>query len=202
MNPLHNTGKQVRDYYKQVMGDEAGEVFITLRYEAISAHEEWHVIKDLSQHQEVLSATEVAFFQIAVRAMWSSLVLNISRLTDPEKTGRNKNASLFTLPTYLCSDKGRIICNLATSARTRAEPLREWRNKRFAHLDKKVALKSHLSDIHLIEVEFVLNAVDRTLDKFHSLYLDQELSWLPEESEHTVKNLMNYIRLGTQGYAS
>lgn len=202
MNPLHNTGKQVRDYYKQFMGDEAGEVFVTLRNEGISAHEEWYVLKELSQHQELLSATEVAFFQIAVRAMWSSLVLNISRLTDKEKTGRHENASLFALPTYLCGDKRKIICNLATSARTRAEPLRKWRDKRFAHLDKKVALANHLKDIHLIEVESVLNAVDRTLDKFHSFYLDQELSWLPEESEHTVNNLMEYIKFGTQGYTS
>jgi hypothetical protein len=196
MKPL-NTGMQVRNHYKKLMGDEAGEVFITLRNEAISAHEEWHVIKELSQHQELLSATDVTFFQIAVRSMWTSLVLDVSRLTDPEKAGGHENASLCTLPTYLCGDNRTVIKNLATSAQTRAEPLREWRNKRFAHLDKKVALYKHLKpleDIHLIQVELVLNAVDRTLDKFHSFYSDQELRWLPEESEHSVKNLMKYIR--------
>ena len=205
VNPIHNTGKQVIDHYKKHMGNEAGEVFVTLRNETISAHEEWHVMKELSQYQQLLSDTEVAFFQIAVRSMWASLVLDISRLTDHERTRRNENASLFTLPTYLCGDNRKIIQNLADLARKRAEPLREWRNKRFAHLDKNVALDNHLNplkDIHLIEVEFVLNAVDRTLDKFHSFYFDRELSWLPEESKHTVNKLMEYIRYGTQSYTS
>lgn len=206
VNLLHNTRKQVRAHYKKLMGDEAGEVFITLRNETISAHEEWHVMKELSLHQQLLSDTEVAFFQIAVRSMWASLVLDVSRLTDLEKTGRYENASLFTLPTYLCGDNRKIIKNLADLARKRAEPLRDWRNKRFAHLDKNVALANHLNplkkSIHLIEVEFVLDAVDRTLEKFHSFYSDKELTWLPEESEHTVKYLMEYIKYGTQGYAS
>ena len=204
MNPLH-TGMQVRNHYKKLMGDEAGEVFVTLRNETISAHEEWHVMKELSQHQQLLSDTEVAFFQIAVRSMWTSLVLDVSRLTDPVKVGGHENASLFTLPVYLCGTDKTIIQDLATIARTRSEPLREWRNKRFAHLDKNVALDNHLNPlkvIHLIQVEFVLDAVDRTLDKFHSFYSDQELRWLPEESEHTVKNLMEYIRYGTQVYTS
>ena len=204
MNPLQ-TGMQVKNHYKKLMGDEAGEVFVTLRNETISAHEEWHVMKELSQHQQLLSDTEVAFFQIAVRSMWASLVLNVSRLTDPKKGRGYENASLFTLPTYLCGNNRKIIQNLATSARTRAKPLRDWRNKRFAHLDKKVALDNHLNplkDIHLIQVEFVLDAVDRTLNKFHSFYSDQELRWLPEESEHTVKYLMDYIRYGTQAYTS
>ena len=204
MNPLH-AGEQVRNHYKKLMGDEVGEVFIILRNETISAHEEWHVMKELSQHQELLSATEVAFFQIAVRSMWASLVLDVSRMTDLQKVGGHENASLFTLPTYLCGNNRTIIQNLATSARTRAERLREWRNKRFAHLDKNVALDNHLNplrEIHLIEVEFVLDAVDKTLNKFHSFFLDQELRWLPEESEHTVKNLMEYIKYGTQAYTS
>ena len=202
---LLQTGTQVRDHYKNLMGKEAGDVFVTLRLETISAHEEWHVLKELSQHQELLSATEAAFFQIAVRSMWTSLILNVSRLTDPEKTGRNENASLFTLPTYLCGDKRKIIQNFATSAQIRAKPLREWRNKRFAHLDKKVALANHfnsLKDIHLIQVESVFAAVDKTLDRFHSYYSQQELKWLPEESEHTVKFLMEYIRHGTQPHTS
>ena len=122
MNPPQ-TGMQVRNHYKKLMGNEAGEVFITLRNETISAHEEWHVMKELSQHQVLLSATEVAFFQIAVRSMWASLVLDVSRLTDLEKVGGHENASLFTLPKYLCGTDKRIIQNLATSARTRAEPL-------------------------------------------------------------------------------
>ena len=204
MNPLQ-TDVQVRNHFKKLMDKEAGEVFVTLRNETISAHEEWHMLRELSQHQELLSATEVAFFQIAVRSMWTSLILNVSRLTDPKKTGRNENASLFTLPTYLCGDNRTIINNLATIARRRAELLREWRNKRLAHLDKNVALEIHLNplkNIHLIQVEFVLTPIEKTLAKFHSFYSDQELLWLPEESEHAVKFLMEYIRLGTQAHTS
>ena len=209
MNPLR-TGEQVRNHYKKLMGDEAGEVFIILRNETISAHEAWHVMKELSQHQQLLSDTllsdtEVAFFQIAVRSMWASLVLDVSRLTDPKKVSGHVNASLFTLPTYLCGNNKTIIQNLATSAQTRAEPLRDWRNKRFAHLDKNVALNNHLNplkDIHLIQVEFVLDAIDKTLDKFHSFYSNKKLHWLPTESEHTVKYLMEYIKYGTQAYTS
>ena len=204
MNPLH-TGEQVRNHYKKLMGDEAGEVFITLRNETISAHEEWHVLKELSQHQELLSATEVAFFQIAVRSMWASLVLDVSRLTDPEKTSGHENASLFTLPTYLCGNDRKVIENLANLAQMRAEPLRDWRNKRFAHLDKNVALDNHLNPlkgIHLIHIESVLDAIDRTLDRFHSFHSVQELHWLPEESKHTVKHLMKYIKFGTQANTS
>ena len=204
MNPLH-TGEQVRNHYKNLMGDEAGDVFITLRNETISAHEEWHVMNELGQYQELLSDTEVAFFQIAVRSMWSSLVLEISRLTDPEEVGGHENASLFALPAYLCANNKAPIQNLATSARIRAEPFREWRNKRFAHLDKNVALDKYLhplKNLHLVQVKFVLDAIATTLDKFHSFYSSQQLIWLPEESEHTVKYLMEYIKHGTQAYTS
>lgn len=131
---------EVRSEYISSMGQELGASFYELCRKLVELHVLWQQYRQLfggdPDNVHLLNRTSGLFFKIVQDELWDSVLLGVSRMTDPPTTGKKKNLTIQSLPP-LISDTGLRgeVQNLCDKALVAAEFAREHRNKRIAHQD-------------------------------------------------------------------
>ena len=131
---------EVRADYISAMGEELGASFYELYRKLVELHVLWQQYRQLfgddADTVHLLNRTSGLFFKIVQDELWDSVLLGVSRMTDPSATGRNKNLTIQSLPPLIVDSTLQSelyeLCDKAVSA---AEFAREHRNKRIAHQD-------------------------------------------------------------------
>lgn len=109
----------------------------------------WHTFRQLFTSEEavrILARAAGSAFRIIQLNEHSALVMRISRLTDKETSGAGQvNLNLAALETWVRDTGDAALADEIQKAteelRDRCADLRRLRNKREAHLDRKVALR-------------------------------------------------------------
>ena len=132
--------EEVRADYIFAMGQELGANFYELYRELVELHVLWQQYRqlfgDTTDTVQLLNRTAGLFFKIVQDELWDSVLLGVSRMTDPPATGKNKNLTVQSLPPLITDSALRVEAqDLCTKAVAAAEFAREHRNKRIAHQD-------------------------------------------------------------------
>lgn len=158
------------------MGDSAGRQFDALWQEAVWLRSKW------SEYVELFGTTPARivlmnraaprFFRIVQDALWEETLLAIARLTDPPRSAGKENLTVRALPLLIenLSLGSEVHCALE-SAIDASTFCRDWRNRRIAHRDLRLAIDKGLAPLEsatrakveqaLKALENVLNAVAR-----------------------------------------
>src|SRR5687768_1382998 len=131
---------EVRAGYVNLMGSELGSSFATLHRKLIELHMVWQQYRQLfgsdPETVALLNRTAGLFFKIAQDEIWDSVLLGISRMTDPPETRGKKNLTINSLPILIGDPALRQeLEDLCAAALDQASFAREHRNKRIAHQD-------------------------------------------------------------------
>lgn len=181
--------EEYEDYLKTQLGNERGQLFFRLRVGVGSAYDKWVVLKDFMEYAPVVTlSSALAFFQLTEETYWTSLLMDITRLTERSKKG--KNDSIFSLSRHLKEPDRTIVHNKAKDAKKKAAPLWEVRNKWIAHSDNAVATgKSTLrvTEIDLVDLRKALDSIAETLEVFYFRIMkpDSPLSMIKTRGWHT-----------------
>lgn len=132
--------EEVRADHISAMGDELGASFYELYRKLVELHVLWQQYRQLfgddTETVHLLNRTSGLFFKIVQDELWDSMLLGVSRMTDPPATGKRKNLTVQSLPPLIADPalqaEIRSLCDKALNA---AEFAREHRNKRIAHQD-------------------------------------------------------------------
>ena len=166
--------------YISSMGSELGSSFFPLHRKLIELHILWQQYRQLfgsdPETVHLLNRTAGLFFKIVQDELWDSVLLGISRMSDPPKTGARKNLTLRSLP-ELITDRAlrtevEVLCDAAGSETSFA---REHRNKRIAHQDHGYLsdnAANPLSGISRSRVESMLAALRAVLNRLNLHYCD------------------------------
>ena len=201
------TAKEVREEFTKELGSEVGEEFYRLYVywlEALVQCKEYKVLFEDKDHIDMLNAIGPSFFSNVQDIMQDSLVLHITRLTDPHESGRNniyKSLSIRMLPDRLQEGEGirnrerfedcnwnNYLTELVNTAKTNAEFARYHRDKRIAHLDRDVVMNLPSADplppINREDVEKALNSIYAVIRfvytrAFHGADLSDYVSYRP-----------------------
>lgn len=171
---------EVLDDYVSSMGADLGPNFFALHRKLIELHILWQQYRQLFGSEpdtvHLLNRTAGLFFKIVQDELWDSVLLGISRMTDPPATGVRKNLTLRSLPELILDDTLRseveTLCNYASEEASFA---REHRNKRIAHQDHGYLSDSAvnpLSGISRERVEAMLAALRAILNRLNAHYSD------------------------------
>jgi len=170
------SGDEIRAGYISSMGNELGSAFFSLYAEVVQLHVVWQQYRQLfgTDHEtvELLNRTAGLFFKIVQDQIWDSVLLGISRLTDPPGSGARTNLTLRSLPLLLTDPalkfKVEALCEIALE---RADFARQHRNKRIAHQDHRYSIDraSHelsgisreLVEAMLASIRDVMNCLDQ-----------------------------------------
>lgn len=172
--------REVEERYLQVMGDELGGVFHRLYSRLVELHIIWQQYQQLFGANEetlhLLNRTSGLFFKVVQNELWDSVLLGVSRLTDPASTGNKKNLTIQSLPPLLLDPTLRVELEvLIDQAITAATFAREHRNKRIAHQDHDYASDRDaypLSGISRQKVEEMLEAIRNVLNRLDQHFRD------------------------------
>ncbi len=171
---------EVRADYISTMGQELGANFYELYRELVELHVLWQQYRQLfgdsTDTVQLLNRTAGLFFKIVQDELWDSVLLGVSRMTDPPSTGKNKNLTVLSLSPLITDSALRAEAqDLCTKAVTAAEFAREHRNKRIAHQDHNYFSNRNsnpLSGISRAAVEDMLAALRVVLNRLDNHFRD------------------------------
>ncbi|MCI2243341.1 hypothetical protein L3067_01790 [Xanthomonas sp. PPL568] len=167
--------EEVHDQYVQMMGQDLGSALGALHRKLIELHIVWQQYQQLfgadAETIELLNRTAGLFFKVAQDEIWDSVLLGISRMTDPPQTGGKKNLTIHSLPMLIDDLKLRAeIEALCKGALQEASFAREHRNKRIAHQDHGYATDraaNALSGISRERVNAMLSSIGKVLNRLN-----------------------------------
>ena len=177
------------------MPEEVHDVFELLRYEVAWLHAKWVNYEQLFARGQdriaTMNETAPGFFVVVSDSLTADLILGLCRLTDPEATGKNENLTLDRLakaiPPGLAKaippdgeprDFSVVVGEAVEKLRRSCSPLRDWRNKRFAHSDFPTARNLEvLPTVSLQIIERSIAAVRVIMNAIEMHYLDSEFRY-------------------------
>jgi len=127
---------------------------------------------------KLLKSTAETFFSLYRHYFWRRICNNISVITDPPKSGKNKN---ITISIYeekareLELSEYKIIFQNNILIREFAKPFRKVRNKIINHLDENIALEEkelETNSIELLRVEKIYDIIRINSGYFIPIYND------------------------------
>ncbi len=162
------------------MGSELGAVYSQLWQEVAWIHRNWAHYKELfgekSSRIELLNEVAPSFFRSVQDALFETVLLHLTRLTDPAQSLGKSNLSLRQLDSLIFDDALKLKVNdLTFKAVESTEFARDWRNRKLAHRDLDLALgqaAKPLLPASRLAVAQALSAIVEVLNAVSSHYLD------------------------------
>lgn len=125
---------------------------------------------------ELLNKSAPFLFFTIQKVLWESLLLGISRITDPPKSMGKRNLTLTAIQKILNDDdfKKEIERDLA-ELMTESKFCRDWRNRWIAHLDYELAIdRDNAKPLENV----TKNKLKLIIEKIHSIYNKVEHKYL------------------------
>jgi len=199
------SAEQVREKHIRDMGPELGPVYHELSDEVAWLHAKWNQYRQLfgqtEERVELLNKVGSHFFRIVQDALWDNVILHLARLTDPIKSSGKDNLTLRRLLDVISdATLKQEVEALIDTALYSSLFVRDWRNRRLAHIDLSLALQSGVKPLPGVsreKVENALSAFRSVLNKLAVKYWQSETAY-----EHFIvmggdgNNVIYFLRAG------
>ena len=165
----HKTAEESRKEYIANMGELLGTVFYALWQEMAWLHMKWGeyiaLYGENPSRIDLLNKAAPQFFRIIQDSLWEDTLLHIARLTDPPKSAGKDNLSVQRLPSIL-ADRGlkQKLDEKIEIAKRKSEFCRDWRNRRIAHRDLKLAIEEGIEPLKPASGKAVKEALASLVD--------------------------------------
>lgn len=177
------TAEEAKTNYVEKMGEALGTQFTALWLEVDFLSATWGEYVELftePKQVEALNQTAPALFHIIRHALWEQMLLHIARLTDPPTSGKSKeNLTILNLP-GLVEDLGKKakLDELVSTAKSKTEFCRDWRNRHIAHRDLDLLMNGSAEPLKTasgVQVREGLDAIEGVLNEVHLHYMGGSL---------------------------
>ena len=168
--------------YQEKLGNELGAIFYGLWHDWVSGLVRSNEFRELfsnDAHVELLNAIGGGFMWDIQQILWDDLMLRVTRLTDPVRTGGKANLTVQALPA-LCEDaelRNQIQSRIDAAVEAAAFA-RDWRNRRISHADLIRATEANaepLAPASLAQVATALDSVHAVLNAISLRILDADI---------------------------
>jgi len=156
--------EEVRADHLNKLGPKLGAVFHALKNDVAWLQVKWAEYRELfgtsPQRIDILNKAAGLFSRIVQDALWESVLLDLTRLTDPIEIGGKSNLTIAKLP-ELCDEPalGSEVSELVETALKATKFARDWRNRRISHRDLMLAVDSAAKPLEPASRAQVSNAV-------------------------------------------
>ncbi len=172
----HKTAEEAREEYIEIMGEPLGKLFHALWQEVAWLYTKWGEYVALfgtkPSRIDLMNKVAPLFFRIVQDSLWEDTILHIARLTDPPKSMGKENLSIQSLP-LLVEDED-LKQNLEEKieiAKTASEFCRDWRNRRIAHRDLKLAIEDGITPLMPASRKAIKDALSSIVDVLNLITL-------------------------------
>ena len=177
------------------------ELYSNLRSEIIRIHYRLQLVRRLFVSLDIvdlLYKTAPQFFRTLRIDLMDTIVIAISRFTDPAKSfNQFDNASLqqliHSLDSNIYSDLIRSLTNILDQIKAKSSRIEKWRKKWAAHRDFAVVQGLiPMPATSLVEIDVVLTLLGSFMNEFESVCQDRNIEYVndgtmpPEEFAHLI----------------
>jgi len=147
---IERSVEEAKEKYKADMGEELGDLFHTLWQEIVWLKYKFTEFVELFASKDsrlsLLNNSAPRFFKLLQDTLWEDVLISIARLTDPMKTMGKKNLTFNNIPNLIDDTELQPQIDKALkNALGASEFCRDWRNRRIAHRDLNLSIKSEES---------------------------------------------------------
>ena len=202
------TPDEVRKQHIERLGPALGPVYNALYNECAWLHVKWRQYVQLyglnPERINLLNHAARLFFRVVQTTLWEDTLMHLARLTDNPGSGSKKNLTVRSLPPLIQDKIFRMeIENRIDEAIKATTVARDWRNRRIAHRDFALQLKTGakpLTSASRNDVEVALKAVSRITESIAKFYFKSEarMDWVTETVSHDAVSLLYVIRDGIE----
>jgi AbiU2 len=181
--------------YKRKLGSEFGEIYYHARNEWCSLWVTWKQYESLFGHGpervELLNSAGAAFFHQVEWRFFEAVILAVCRLSDKEKVAGKETLTVKCFAEFMTSDvRKRAIVSLLTQVDSDTEFQRDWRNRRIAHNDLRLALDARVEPLK----EATREKMKRAIASLHKVFAYVELQFMSTTlSDEVVDHLDNEL---------
>ncbi len=183
MSNLKSSDEVLQEHI-EVLGFDLGKLFHKLWNEFAWMQIKWQEYVDLygtsPERIELLNSTSPRFFKLIQDVLLEDILLSLSRLTDPPKTGGKENLTFNALPAFISDvDFHNTISELVKKAVDALGFARDWRNRHIAHRDLKLAIGDEIAPLSSVTRLKVANGISflyKILNAIYQKYFKAELS--------------------------
>jgi hypothetical protein len=140
------TAAQAKLDYERVMGSELGAVYNELWQQLAWLHGKWDEYAELfgtnQSRVELLNEAAPRFFRTVQDTLWDDVLIHIARLLDPPKSAGRDNLSFLRLAPLVDAAIKPEVDSRITIALSACAFARDWRNRRIAHGDFRLAMQT------------------------------------------------------------
>jgi hypothetical protein len=163
------TADESKQEYVQLMGESLGKVFHALWQEVAWLYTRWGEYVALYGTKpgriELMNRSAPRFFRIVQDSLWEETLMHIARLTDPPKTAGKENLSIQRILVEEPDESlKKALEEKIEIAKNKSEFCRDWRNRRIAHLDLRLAIKDGINPLLPASREAVKEALSAIVD--------------------------------------
>jgi hypothetical protein len=139
------TGDEMKQRNIATMGEALGKQYSALFHQITALHLYWNEFMELFGTNDArikrLNQTAPGFFQMLQEQQFETNMSHMARLTDSPKSMGKENLTVRSLPD-LVTDQGLKdkLTAQVDEVRQKTKFCRDWRNRRFAHHDLKLAI--------------------------------------------------------------
>lgn len=168
--------------YQEKLGQDFGTVFYGVRNDWLNGLvrlKEYRVLFGDPAAVKLLNAIGGGFMGDVQQVLWRDLLLHVTRVTDPEKTGKYENLTVQRLPPFCKRPELRAQLQASVDTAVQAaEFARDWRNRLISHSDLDLATDpaaKSLEPATLGLVQAALDAIHAVVATVSSALLDQHV---------------------------
>ena len=181
--PRSMNSSEVKQEHLRKLGPILGRRYNALYNEVAWLHVRWKQYKDLfgtsPSRIAMLNQAAGLFFRFVQEGLWEDTLLHLTRLTDPPKSMGKENLTLQALPPLIeDAEFQKEIVGLVEAAVHATEFARDWRNRRLAHTDLKLAIQhgaEPLTPASRKSAADAINAVSRVIQRLSEHYFKSDL---------------------------
>ena len=139
------TGEEMKQRNIAAMGEDLGKQYSALFHEITALHLYWNEFIELFGTNDArirrLNQAAPGFFQMLQEQQFETNLSHMARLTDSPKSMGKDNLTVRSLPDLVADQalKDTLTTHVG-EVRQKTKFCREWRNRRFAHHDLKLAI--------------------------------------------------------------
>ena len=199
------TAEEIKRDMIKVLGTDFGSLLFALHNEIIWLTLRWIEFKELygtkESRIEVMNEVAPFFFFTIQRVLRENLMLGISRITDPPKSFKKKNASIKTIPQFIEDDgfKEELEKDIQEIIEN-ATFCRDWRNRWIAHLDYELAINNQnakpLESATREKLKLTIEKVQNFYNKVENKYFKSTTAFKFLSSDKGAISLLHAIENG------
>jgi hypothetical protein len=145
------------------------------------------------------------FFVIVQDTLWDDVLLHLTRLSGPARTGKNKNLSIFQFPLLVDSDTLRAKLESLLNERDEVFAFADrHRNKRLAHHDLAVAITgiSSVPGSSRLQIRKAIQFLQDYARVIYAHYTDTDFIFERFDNTHDANRLLRLLRKVDAGSVS